>query len=131
MSQIAIVSLMAACFWSRSPPSNMLTQSEAKPRISRSWSNCLTRCSGVWYDRNFSACRFQSSTVPLAQYLMMQRLSLYFSWANQPSFPRNDVSSLGMASCERGGKIYCSVLICIVFSPIHGELLFALLLHGI
>ena len=103
ISQITIVSLMALCFWSRSPPSRIVRLPGMWLIFWPSSSSCSSSQSGVVYVRNRSAWRFQSSILPFGQYLMSACVSLYLYWAIHPRVENISVSFLGMASCDRGG----------------------------
>lgn len=103
MSQMAIVSFTAVCFWSISSPSRMWYWSGA------SWSSlivcviCSRSQSGAWYVLNRSACLFHSSILPVGRCLIMVREPLYFSCAAHPRFWKYSDSSLGMLVFGRGG----------------------------
>lgn len=101
---------MAACFWWSNPPSIIVILPgwtfRRSPMI---WSSSI-RPAGAQYVRNCSAWRFQSWIAPSAQYLMMAWVSLYLSCAYHPRSPKISVSALDMASLDRGGKMYWSVV---------------------
>ena len=99
-----IVSLMAACFWSYSPPSRMLILVGSSPRISRTCWSWFWSQSGRWYDRICSPWRFQSSIFS-GVYLIMQRVSLILYCHCQPISATNAASLNGTAVAGLGGKM--------------------------
>ena len=103
MSQMAIVSLIALCFWSSSSPSSRWCWLGCSP----SWIRLvlISSCSqsGGLYVRNRSPCLFQSWMVLFGRCLIRHLLPLYLSWAVHPMSLKKPVSSNGRLVFGRGG----------------------------